>query len=289
KKKGIEGGEGGSSNLKLDIYDPFYLHPQDIDSQLITFKLEGTENYKVWFADVQLALHTRNKIGSINGKSIRDENVGPLQEQWDRSNDVVLSWLLGCVSPDLYKRQILSKNAKNVWEELKETYNKQDGFVIYNLHHKIYTLTQSGMSLSEYYHECNSLWRQFDSLVDLPACTCEDSTKLREHAQLLRYPPGFKKSNGNQNSSNNVSAGDNKSDHNKSTTHTLTSDQYQILMSLLSDACNASTSHASVAVKQLRNIKHGNNPILKDVLVVPGYKDLTQKSLMGTGSDRGGL
>ena len=39
--------EGGSSELKLDIYDPLYLHPQDIGAQLITFKLEGTENYKV--------------------------------------------------------------------------------------------------------------------------------------------------------------------------------------------------------------------------------------------------
>ncbi|GJY03740.1 putative RNA-directed DNA polymerase [Tanacetum coccineum] len=178
--------EGGSSDLKLDIYDPLYLHPQDIGSQLITFKLEGTENYKVWSVAVQLALHTKNKIGFITRKCVRDENEGPLQQQWDRCNAVVLSWLLGCVSPELYKGQVFCNNSKNVWDELKETYDKQDRSVIYNLHHKIYTLTQSGMSLSEYYHECNSLWRQFDSLVDLPACVCEGSDKLKEHAQLLR-------------------------------------------------------------------------------------------------------
>nr|GEY62023.1 ribonuclease H-like domain-containing protein [Tanacetum cinerariifolium] len=40
-------------------------------SQLITFKLEGTENYKVWSGAVQLALHTRNKLGFINGKCHR--------------------------------------------------------------------------------------------------------------------------------------------------------------------------------------------------------------------------
>ncbi|GJX62715.1 ribonuclease H-like domain-containing protein [Tanacetum coccineum] len=44
KNKGVE---GGSSELKVDIYDPLYLHSQDIGFQLITFKLEGTENYKV--------------------------------------------------------------------------------------------------------------------------------------------------------------------------------------------------------------------------------------------------
>ncbi|GKD59130.1 hypothetical protein Tco_1296639, partial [Tanacetum coccineum] len=68
---------------------------------------------------------------------------------------------------------------------LEETYNKQDGSVIFNLHRKIYTLTQFGMSLSEYYHECNTLWRQFDSLVDLPGCTCEVTHKVKKHSQLL--------------------------------------------------------------------------------------------------------
>ncbi|GKG11707.1 hypothetical protein Tco_0345944, partial [Tanacetum coccineum] len=58
-----------------------------------------------------LALHTRNKLGFITGKCVRDDSEGPLQEQWDRCNAVVLSWLLGCVSPDLYKGQVFSKNA----------------------------------------------------------------------------------------------------------------------------------------------------------------------------------
>ncbi|GJU50510.1 protein FAR1-related sequence 5 [Tanacetum coccineum] len=75
KKKGVA---EGSSELKLDIYEHLYLHSQDIGSQLITFNLEGTENYKVWSA-VLLALHTRNKIGLINGKCVRHVNkVGEL-------------------------------------------------------------------------------------------------------------------------------------------------------------------------------------------------------------------
>ncbi|GKD34451.1 hypothetical protein Tco_1249960 [Tanacetum coccineum] len=293
------------SDLKLDIYDHLYLHPQDIGSQLVTFKLEGTENYKVRYADVQLALHTRNKGGFIT----------------------------------------------------EETYNKQDGYVIFNLHHKTYTLTQFWMSLSEYYHECNALWRQFDSLVDLPACTCESTPKVKKHVQLLRtfdlldvkstfatlsrdeshrnhhvasktvksWPIAFaaRPSNNNWNSNRNnkniTSSGNNnnrrfgrvsnlvckhfnmtghtidRTDHSKSTHHTLTSDQYQ--MTLLSDTGNASKSHASVAadllfdlmdathlnltvshhngimahVKQVGSYKLANDLIIKDVPVVPDY------------------
>ncbi|GKB66235.1 putative RNA-directed DNA polymerase, partial [Tanacetum coccineum] len=32
----------------------------------------------------------------------------------------------------------------------------------------------------------NSLWRQFDSLVDLPSCTCDGATKSKEHKDLMR-------------------------------------------------------------------------------------------------------
>ncbi|GJT96270.1 ribonuclease H-like domain-containing protein [Tanacetum coccineum] len=79
-----KGKEGGSSELKLDVYDPLYLHHNDIGSQLITFKLEGTKNYKVWSAAVQLALHTRNKLGFVDGTCVRDENDALRQSQWDR-------------------------------------------------------------------------------------------------------------------------------------------------------------------------------------------------------------
>ncbi|GKF62994.1 ribonuclease H-like domain-containing protein, partial [Tanacetum coccineum] len=117
--------DGEKPAIILDIYDPLYLHPQDIGSQLITFKLEGTENYKVWSAAVQLALHTRKKLGFINGKCSRPEDDALLQNQWDR------------------------------WS-----------------------------SLSEYYYNLNALWRQFDSLVDLPTCTCEGASALKEHRHI---------------------------------------------------------------------------------------------------------
>ncbi|GKG40315.1 hypothetical protein Tco_0467092, partial [Tanacetum coccineum] len=42
------------------------------------------------------------------------------------------------------------------------------------------------MSLSEYYHECNALWRQIDALIDLPNCTYAGAPKVKDHDQLLR-------------------------------------------------------------------------------------------------------
>ncbi|GJV94144.1 hypothetical protein Tco_1541957 [Tanacetum coccineum] len=135
---------------------------------------------------VEKPLHTRNKLGFINGKTVRNENDALLQDQWDRRNSVLLSWLLGCISQELYKLQIFSKNAKKVWDELEETYNKEDGSVIFNMHYKIHSYTQSCSPLSEYYRNLNALWRQFDALVNLPNCTCAGAEALKKHNQLLR-------------------------------------------------------------------------------------------------------
>ena len=106
--------------------------------------------------------------------------------QWDRCNSVVLSWILNSISEDLFSGQVFSNSAHDVWEELKETYDKVDGSVTFNLHQKINSLTQNGSSISDYYHKLNSFWKQFDALVKLPTCTCHASKEFKEHNDLIK-------------------------------------------------------------------------------------------------------
>ncbi|GKG54626.1 ribonuclease H-like domain-containing protein, partial [Tanacetum coccineum] len=54
------------------------------------------------------------------------------------------------------------------------------------MHFKIHSLSQSGSPLSEYYHKFNALWRQYNSLVNLLDCICENLEKLKKHNQLLK-------------------------------------------------------------------------------------------------------
>lgn len=98
---------------------------------------------------------------------------------------MVLSWILGCVSQDVFMDQIFSKNAKDVWDELKETYDKQDASIIFNMHYKIHSFTQSGISLSEYYHNFNALWRKYDSLVSFQSVLVLVQSNLKNITNLL--------------------------------------------------------------------------------------------------------
>ncbi|GKD18616.1 hypothetical protein Tco_1207774 [Tanacetum coccineum] len=142
-------------------------------------------------------------MGFINGKTVRNENDALLQDQWDRRNSVLLM-------------------TKKVWDELEETYNKEDG--------------------------------SFDALVNLPNCTCAGAEALKKHNQLLRcfelvgYPSNFKKRD-NQNVSSNAAVAGNKVDHKPgpSVTHTFTDDHLQKLVALISDKSGSGCVPVNVA------------------------------------------
>ncbi|GJX92842.1 ribonuclease H-like domain-containing protein [Tanacetum coccineum] len=135
---------------KLDISDPLHLHPNDTTAlTAVSIKLKGTENYQVWSCAMLLALEGKNKIGLLM------ELVKGLIQMWFS-------------------------------EELKETYDKVDGSIMFGLHHQISTLKQNGSSIADYYHKLNALWKQYDAMIELPKCVCNASEGFKKHNQLLK-------------------------------------------------------------------------------------------------------
>ncbi|GJS84938.1 ribonuclease H-like domain-containing protein [Tanacetum coccineum] len=172
---------------KLDVSNPLHLHSNDSAVlTVVSVKLKGTENYQVWANAMLLSLEGKNKIGFIDGTCRKSMTDDVLAKQWDRVNAVVLGWILNSISEELFLGQIFSKKAKHVWKELKETYHKVDGSVIFNLHHKINTIKQNGSELSGYYHKLNALWKQYDAMVELPNCLCAAASDFKKHNQLLK-------------------------------------------------------------------------------------------------------
>nr|XP_043611507.1 uncharacterized protein LOC122583139 [Erigeron canadensis] len=172
---------------KLDLGSPLHLHPNDSSTlSIVSIKLKGTENYKVWSCAMILALESKNKIGFIDGTCRRSNTDEVLGRQWDRCNAVVISWILNSIAEELYLGQIFFGKASLIWKELKEAYDKVDGSVTFNLHHKINSLCQNGMPIADYYHKLNALWKQFDALIQLPRCTCHAAADFSKNNQLLK-------------------------------------------------------------------------------------------------------
>ncbi|GJS71624.1 ribonuclease H-like domain-containing protein [Tanacetum coccineum] len=81
---------------------------------------------------------------------------------------------------------ISNMSEAKVWDELKETYDKLNGYETFNLHHQINSLKKNGTSVSDYYHTLNGLWRQFDAITKLPACSCVAQKAFKTHNDLIK-------------------------------------------------------------------------------------------------------
>ncbi|XP_071727720.1 uncharacterized protein [Rutidosis leptorrhynchoides] len=90
------------------------------------------------------------------------------------------------MTDELYNGQIYSKIASDVWKKLKETYDKIEGSVIFNLYQKLNSITHGGSSVSDYYQNLNSLWKQYDTMVQLPSCDLTSSKSFKDHTSLIK-------------------------------------------------------------------------------------------------------
>ncbi|KAJ0431247.1 putative RNA-directed DNA polymerase [Helianthus annuus] len=172
---------------KLDIGDPLYLHPSDSSTlTIVSIKLKGTENYPVWSNAMRLALEAKNKYGFIDGKCIKPKDDQVLANQWDRCNSVVITWLLNSISEELFLGQVFSKLASEVWTDLRESFDKVDGSVVYDLYKKINGISQNGSTVAEYYNRLTTMWKQFDAMVQLPSCSCQAAKDYNDFTTLIK-------------------------------------------------------------------------------------------------------
>ncbi|GKB13563.1 ribonuclease H-like domain-containing protein [Tanacetum coccineum] len=151
----------------LDQGNPLHLHAIDSNcASIVSVKLTSVENYRIWGSTMKLALQIKHKMGFINGTCNRTDFVAsaPLLEQWDICNAVVLNWILSYVSQDVYLGHVFSDNDANVWNELKETYDRVDGSIIVlvklgqnqNDHGKLLRMMQLLMGLDDIYQPIRS-------------------------------------------------------------------------------------------------------------------------------------
>nr|GEU28926.1 hypothetical protein [Tanacetum cinerariifolium] len=144
-----------SSDRSLSFGDSLYLHPNDTGgSPIVSIKLTDTDNYKIWCIAMKFALRNHNKLGFLDGTCKRDDKNVALANQWDMCNSVVVTWILNSLSSELFAGAIYAKTAYEMWNDLKDTYDKVDGY--------------------------------FDAMISVPLCTCEAAKHFEKHNQLIK-------------------------------------------------------------------------------------------------------
>jgi len=166
----------------IEFNHHLFLSPSDVGGiNLLSFQLLGVENYTLWSRSITLALLGRNKLGLIDGSCNKEVFGEELGSQWERANAIVLAWLMNSVSKGLLSGIAFASTAMQVWNDLKERFDRVDGSRTYSLHKDIASLQQGTMFVSEYYNKLKTLWDEFEMVVPIPCCNCAKSKEFVIH------------------------------------------------------------------------------------------------------------
>ncbi|XP_028775807.1 uncharacterized protein LOC114732653 isoform X2 [Neltuma alba] len=194
-KMGESKGMNDSAAANLNFNNPLYLHPSDTQGATIVSQiLTGAENYNIWSRAMRIALLGKHKLGFVDGSCTKEKQDDSMKEQWERCNAVVLSWILNSMSKELANGAVFFQDARLVWLDLKERFDKASGSRIFAIYREISSLRQGGLSVAGYYTRLKELWEEQSFLVPIPSCKCDTSkiySEVMQQQKLLQFLMGL--------------------------------------------------------------------------------------------------
>ncbi|XP_060190761.1 uncharacterized protein LOC132620054 [Lycium barbarum] len=168
----VENQNQNQTQETLDSTNPLYVHPsENTGLSIIPATFDGT-GYRSWRRGVLRALSEKNKIGFINGEIQKPDVDSSTFAQWERCDDMVTSWILNSLSKDLSDSLQYVNNAKELWEELEDRYDQENGAKLYPHQQEINDLEQGSMDITGYYTKIRKLWEELNTLDSSSQCTC---------------------------------------------------------------------------------------------------------------------
>jgi gag-polypeptide of LTR copia-type len=144
-------------------------------AQVISVRLNGTENYLLWSRQILMYLRGQRLTGYVTGTVKRPEatteKVIELQK-WEADDEQVMSWLINSMEVRLQNQFMMLDIALQVWDRAAEMYSQKGNHgQVYHVQTKLDCLIQGEMSVTEFFSELNNMWEQMD-LFDPLAMTC---------------------------------------------------------------------------------------------------------------------
>jgi len=130
---------------------PYFLHPNENPSLVLVSSILTGSNYHQWNRAMHMALLSKNKIKFVDGSIPVPMRTEPLFSAWERCNNMVISWLIHAVSPQIAQSIMWLDSAFDIWQDLKARFSQNNSFRICDLQMEVYTLQQGTLSVQEYF------------------------------------------------------------------------------------------------------------------------------------------
>ncbi|KAK2633605.1 hypothetical protein Ddye_032602 [Dipteronia dyeriana] len=90
-----------TTETSMDVLNPFTLHHLDHPGTVLVSKTLEEYNYGLGSRAMRISVSAKNKLGFINGSVKALVSTDAKFPIWQRYNDMVLSWILNSVHPDI--------------------------------------------------------------------------------------------------------------------------------------------------------------------------------------------
>ncbi|KAF7115429.1 hypothetical protein RHSIM_RhsimUnG0055800 [Rhododendron simsii] len=191
--------ENSRHEATLEVSNPYSLHHSDHPGMILVSKLLEGDNYSTWSRAMRIALSAKNKIGFVTGSIKPPSSTDATFPLWQRCNDMVLSWLLNSIHPDIATSVIYAETSAEVWADLQERFSQGNDSRIYQIKQEIGEHRQGQQSISVYYTKLKALWDELSSYHQMVICTCgglENLNKRDEKEKVMQFLMGLNENYG---------------------------------------------------------------------------------------------
>jgi len=167
---------------KTEISNPFFTNHSDNPGLMLISKPLNGDNYSVWRRAMTMALNSKNKLGFVNGtiKPPPEETNPDSYAAWSRCNDMVHSWIINTLIPEIADSVIYYTTAHEVWEDLRERFSQCNAPRIFEIQREITYHQQEQLSVSAYYTKLKGLWDELASYSEASYGAQQDQQKLMQ-------------------------------------------------------------------------------------------------------------
>ncbi|KAL5736212.1 hypothetical protein ACOSQ2_031000 [Xanthoceras sorbifolium] len=112
--------EISSNSSKSDILNPYFTHHSDHSGLVLVSKSLNEDNYAGWKGAMTMALNSKNKLGFVN-RSIEAPSKEADPEgyaTWLRCNDMVHSWIVNTLNPEIANSVIYYSTAHEIQRDI---------------------------------------------------------------------------------------------------------------------------------------------------------------------------
>ncbi|XP_050211793.1 uncharacterized protein LOC126661952 [Mercurialis annua] len=106
---------------------------------------------------------------------------------WERSNNLVMSWIQNSVSLPISKSIEWIDLAFEAWLDLESRFSQGDVYRVLDIQEELSGFKQNTLTVVEYYTHLKEMWDELTNLRPLSVCSCDPQCKCGIYEKIKKY------------------------------------------------------------------------------------------------------